>query len=246
MPKKSTRAIGTSIFVNGASIEIEPLNAVAVSQLEDRPVLQTETLLLLPAPSDPHDSHPPPHVLFTPATTSSRTAKRPFFRGTIKKAAKRQRLVKPKFDFYLVSGTDERIQRDLLRIVKFADEQSKAPFQVSVPVARSARMVPAVQVSQASYRQLTFLDALAPCVSRKSSAPQDRFSFLSLNIEELGYYGLLVAYEDGAHDILLWLGGEALDACHFSGRPQRLVRTTKLRPQTLRESSSTRYEQGRH
>ncbi|KAI9996398.1 hypothetical protein PInf_013825 [Phytophthora infestans] len=30
---------------------------------------------------------------------------------------------------------------------------------------------------------------------QKSSAPQDRFSFLSLNIEELGYYGLLVAYE---------------------------------------------------
>ncbi|KAF4036844.1 hypothetical protein GN244_ATG11087 [Phytophthora infestans] len=53
---------------------------------------------------------------------SSRT---PSVRGSAKKAAKGQRLVKPKFDFYLVRGTDERIQRDLSRTIKLADEQGK-------------------------------------------------------------------------------------------------------------------------
>ncbi|KAI9986149.1 hypothetical protein PInf_025060 [Phytophthora infestans] len=60
-------------------------------------------------------------MLLTPVI-SSRT---PSVRGSAKKAAKGQRLVKPKFDFYLVRGKDERIQRDLSRTIKLADEQGK-------------------------------------------------------------------------------------------------------------------------
>ncbi|KAF4136115.1 hypothetical protein GN958_ATG14673, partial [Phytophthora infestans] len=120
------------ILSNRALIEIEPLDGVAVMRLEDRPVLLTETVLLLPA-------------LFDLTTV-------------IHAPYARQRLVKPKFDFYLVRGTDERIQRDLSRTIKLADEQGKGARR-----------------------------------KQKSSTQQDRFSFLSLNIEELGYYGLLAA-----------------------------------------------------
>ncbi|KAG3101785.1 hypothetical protein PI124_g13553 [Phytophthora idaei] len=143
MPKKSARALGTiedrlrarlddpnrtseadikfraqvefyaqyrqNVVANGDSIGIEILDGLA-------------------------DAHMPPHVLFTPAATSTRTAKRLSVRGSDKKTlAKKQRQTKTKFDFHVLDGVDNRIRRDLARITKLAADQSKAPFLFPYP-----------------------------------------------------------------------------------------------------------------
>ncbi|KAF4033292.1 hypothetical protein GN244_ATG14780 [Phytophthora infestans] len=44
-----------------------------------------------------------------------------------------RRLIKSKFDIYLDSGTDERVQRDLSSIIQFDDKQDKAPVRSMYP-----------------------------------------------------------------------------------------------------------------
>ncbi|ETL77596.1 hypothetical protein L917_21461 [Phytophthora nicotianae] len=215
-----------NLVTNGASWGIEVLDSVAVALLDGQTGQLTDVVVLLPAPSEQHDCGPPPHVLFTAATSSTRTSKRSFVRGSSKKTPnKKQRATKPKFDFHLVDGTDDRIRRDLARIVKLAEDQGKAPFQIPYPW-RGQRTwyqpseLPSLHLvhyrmwmrSRPAYFACALYVPTANTGTRrkqKCSAQQDRNAFVSLNIEELGYYKFLTAFEDGDHDMLMWLGGKA-------------------------------------
>ncbi|KAE9354919.1 hypothetical protein PF008_g4307 [Phytophthora fragariae] len=117
------------------------------------------------------------------------------------------------------------IRRDLGRLFKEAAAQGKAPFRVAYPWAGQwvwydPQVHPDMYLVHWRYwmrfRPTFFNCALyAPTDSsearhkKKSDAIQGRLIMISMNVMTFGYYGFLGLYEDGAHDMLMWLGGKA-------------------------------------
>ncbi|KAJ8530572.1 hypothetical protein ON010_g14338 [Phytophthora cinnamomi] len=110
----------------------------------------------------------------------------------------------------------------------------QSPVQGRLPLAQPAMLVQPEQVPRVTFGPLEEMDALPRRLQHvrhlrthdelnerrnvKLLAAQGRISFLSLNIEEFGYYRLLELFENGSHGALMWPDGKAAKHARSAAR----------------------------
>lgn len=226
-----------SLFSNSNSTEAQALDTVALAVLADDatfPAVLRQAVLLLPSPGMMTQETPPSHDLFTLPTAPSRSSKRPAPRSDADAkptATKKRRGAKDQDDdsdqcsLELPEDCPPEIRRDLQRIFKAATVQGKLPFRIAYPWAGQRawydpQKYPDLHLVHWRYwmrHRPTFFDCALYAPSEKSdahrksksNAVQGRLVLISMNIMLFGWYGFLELFENGPHDMLMWLGGKA-------------------------------------
>ncbi|KAF4147880.1 hypothetical protein GN958_ATG02946 [Phytophthora infestans] len=139
---------------------------------------------------------------------------------------------KPRFSFDLPTDEDATIERDLERLVKILKEQGKTPPRMAFPW-KGCRLL--------LLELYPPTDNAAARRKLKASALQARLQLLSAFFEEMGYYGILTAFEDTVHDNLMWFGGRA--AKHASGANDDFKSPTQEDLGVLLKRHRRRYDQ---
>ncbi|KAG4229095.1 hypothetical protein PC116_g22568 [Phytophthora cactorum] len=196
-----------TLAANSHLTGVEALDRLVFKVLADDsfPVALEEVMPILPAPDLMEVGHAQDHSVVKTPTTRARIKRSSSFTPAKAPPAKQERPAKQKakahFSFDLPTGVDAALVRGLERIIKISEGYSKTPPRMEDPL---------------SLLLLFLLLSLYPTTDNaadrrklNANALQSRLQLLSAFIEDMGYYGLLTAFEDTVHDNLMWFGGRA-------------------------------------
>ncbi|KAG2980933.1 hypothetical protein PC120_g24871 [Phytophthora cactorum] len=218
-----------TLAANSHLTGVEALDRLVFKVLADDsfPVALEEVMPILPAPDLVEVGHAQDHSVVKTPTTRARIKRSSSFTPAKAPPAKQERPAKQKakahFSFDLPTGVDAALVRGLERIIKISEGYSKTPPRMEDPL---------------SLLLLFLLLSLYPTTDNaadrrklNANALQSRLQLLSAFIEDMGYYGLLTAFEDTVHDNLM---------CHGYGSiPEKLELSQAFdptRPKNLRLS----------
>ncbi|KAG2888926.1 hypothetical protein PC117_g24799 [Phytophthora cactorum] len=218
-----------TLAANSHLTGVEALDRLVFKVLADDsfPVALEEVMPILPAPDLMEVGHAQDHSVVKTPTTRARIKRSSSFTPAKAPPAKQERPAKQKakahFSFDLPTGVDAALVRGLERIIKISEGYSKTPPRMEDPL---------------SLLLLFLLLSLYPTTDNaadrrklNANALQSRLQLLSAFIEDMGYYGLLTAFEDTVHDNLM---------CHGYGSiPEKLELSQAFdptRPKNLRLS----------
>ncbi|RAW23161.1 hypothetical protein PC110_g20401 [Phytophthora cactorum] len=190
-----------TLAANSHLTGVEALDRLVFKVLADDsfPVALEEVMPILPAPDLMEVGHAQDHSVVKTPTTRARIKRSSSFTPAKAPPAKQERPAKQKakahFSFDLPTGVDAALVRGLERIIKISEGYSKTPPRMEDPL---------------SLLLLFLLLSLYPTTDNaadrrklNANALQSRLQLLSAFIEDMGYYGLLTAFEDTVHDNLI-------------------------------------------
>ncbi|KAF4138213.1 hypothetical protein GN958_ATG12593 [Phytophthora infestans] len=211
-----------ALAANGHSVGLDALDQLVLRILADNTSQAPleSAVVILPSPESLSAGQVREHSVFQAPVTQTRS-KRSSSRTPLKPPpAKKQRTsknakAKPRVSFD-PTGVDATIERDLEHLVMILEGQGKTLLRMAFPwkgyrvYSYSSRCIRRRKHLRFWMRfRLQFL--LLALYPPTDNAAARRNAFF----EEMGYYGMLTAFEDTVHDNLMWFGGRA--AKHASG-----------------------------